>query len=657
MMEKRLFNFLLLNKKLFKALLLALIIFILERIVFVFRFGNISTFSTYISDMPRMIFNGLRFDLQALTYIFAIILLINLISLFFKSEKAIRLFNKISVIIIPILLTLSLLLLIADQQFYSFFKLHFNPVAFDFFNEEPKVLMKSIWQEHPVIRIFIGTFIAYFIIRYLIRRIYTRTNLKINKLNPIYGLIISILALGLYFLLMRGSLGTFPLQIEDTNVSENEFINACVPNGLYSLKEAYAEAKKEIKFKTPENILHQFGYHSIKEPFAELWDVPVDSIKSDNINDLIFTEAKGTQTKKYNVVLFIMESMSNHFIYFNSDKCNLLGSFEKHFNQDIVFRHFQSGGNGTINTLENMLVNAPFHRLFETKYRFNTYDVSIAKPFKDAGYSTSFITGLELGWRHLGQVLKRQYFDHVYGKNYILHNFPEAKSNNTWGVYDDDVFDVIFKVLSQGDSAKFIATMSSTNHTPFELPKDYKPYPIDPNIAENPIFDVPKDRLLEILTAFQYSNDALGKFMDKIKNSPLAENTVVIITGDHNIRSAVLYNTPELQKLKYSVPLYIYMPNELKKNLYIDTTRIGSHFDIMTSIYPYILKNIKYPDLGQNLFSDKKPNGKYYSLNEQQLLYGDSLTLEDVKKKAKARSAILFYYYSTVIQNSNKLKH
>lgn len=655
-MLNRLDHFLLVNKKLYKVILLGLLLFTIEKIIFVCRFGNFSTFVTYSDAIPEMLFNSIRFDLQALAYVLLIVQAINLISLFFSSEKTYQFFQNLSIKLIPVLLVISLLLLIADQQFYSFFKLHFNPVAFDFFDEEPKLLLKSIWQEHPVIKITIITILAYFIIRYLVYRIYTRTTLKIAKINPIYKLTIASITLGFYFLLMRGSLGTFPLQNEDINVSDNEFINACVPNGLFLLKEAYFEAKEEYKLKSPDEILKDYGYNSIKEAFADLKDIPVDSVQSDNIHDLIFTKANGHQDKKYNVVLFIMESMSNHFINFHDKDNNLLGSFESHFQSDIVFRNFQSSGNGTIVTLENILMNVPFHRMFETKYRFNSYDISIAKPFKDAGYKTKFITGIELGWRHLDEVLKRQYFDNVYGKNHLLKNFPEAKCNNTWGVFDHNVFDYIYKVLSEHEEPQFIATLSSTNHTPYELPKNYIPYPIDPKVAENPIFCVSQKRLNEVLTSFQYSNDALGKFMDKIKNSPLAENTVVIITGDHNIRSTILYSIPDLQKLKYSVPLYIYMPDDLKEKLYIDTSRLGSHYDIMTSIFPYLLNDEYYPDLGQNLFDENKPSNTFYSINEEQLLYGEAIDKKDVERKEKARNALLFYYYSSFIQN-NKLKN
>jgi len=74
----------------------------------------------------------------------------------------------------------------------------------------------------------------------------------------------------------------------------------------------------------------------------------------------------------------------------------------------------------------------------------------------------------------------------------------------------------------------------------------------------------------------------------------------------------------------------------------------------MTSIYPYILNNINYANTGQNLFDPNKSNDSFYSLNDEQFLFGSSLTQEEVKKINNARLAIIWYYYSTVIHSKKK---
>ncbi|MBI9066955.1 MAG: sulfatase-like hydrolase/transferase [Salinivirgaceae bacterium] len=649
---KNTFNYLLFSKMLLKSFFFSIALFSAARIVFIIRFGSMYSFIEYSSDILPMAIAGLRFDLQSIGYILFFIYLINFSLLFSSTVKLNNFIKKLSIIFISITLTLSTVILIADQQFYSFFKLHFNSVAFDFFNEDPKLLMKSMWQEHPVIPILVITVLLFFIIKYVIANIFHQTKLTISSTNLFFRIGIIIIFFGLYFLVVRGSVGTFPLQKEDAVVSENKFLNISVLNGLYTLEKAYAEKKREFNISSPENILNKNGYKNINEAFADYKGLPIDSLNNMSFNELAFSNSNINQSgKKYHVVYLIMESMSNHFLYFHNEKTNLLGRFERHYNEDIVFRNFQSAGNGTISSLEAIILNTPYRSLFETKYRFLSFDFSIAKPFKEFGYKTNFITGIPLSWRQLNEALPKQYFDYVCGKASILRNSSKAKTNNAWGVYDHCMLDYIYDELIKSDSAMFVLSLSSTNHTPYELPEDYIPYKIDSSIFNNPEFIIPKERAIEVLTAYQYSNDALGGFLDKVKSSKLAENTIVIITGDHNNRSVLAYNSNESMKLKYSVPLYMYIPQSIKENLFIDTKRWTSHNDIMTSIYPYILNGVEYLNLGQNIFDETKDLNEFYSINDAQILFEDSANENEIKKKVKARNAILKYYYSKQIYN------
>lgn len=117
----------------------------------------------------------------------------------------------------------------------------------------------------------------------------------------------------------------------------------------------------------------------------------------------------------------------------------------------------------------------------------------------------------------------------------------------------------------------------------------------------------------------------------------------------HSLNEAYAEKQKELMKLKFSVPLYLYIPKELKNKLYIDTNRWASHYDIMTSIYPYILNGINYADLGQNIFDKNTPNDEYYSLNDAKVLYSENADVNAIMKKLKARKAIVSYYYSTIL--------
>jgi len=136
--------------------------------------------------------------------------------------------------------------------------------------------------------------------------------------------------------------------------------------------------------------------------------------------------------------------------------------------------------------------------------------------------------------------------------------------------------------------------------------------------------------------------------MNKIKNSKLAENTIIIITGDHNIRSVLPYNTKEVAKYKNSVPLYIYLPEHIRKGLIVDTQRWASHYDIMPSIIPLILSDARYFSLDQNVFDTTKITLYYYSINDYSIMHNEGLTDEQAVRLVKARHTIAACYFNTI---------
>ncbi|MBK7852984.1 MAG: sulfatase-like hydrolase/transferase [Bacteroidetes bacterium] len=97
-----------------------------------------------------------------------------------------------------------------------------------------------------------------------------------------------------------------------------------------------------------------------------------------------------------------------------------------------------------------------------------------------------------------------------------------------WGVYDEYLFEHVFnKLKNAAGKPQMIFALTTTNHTPFHLPKRI---PLSRSIhrfhPENPQSrrgDGPEN-----LTNLQYSNDCLGCFLDEPKSSPFAENTIVI---------------------------------------------------------------------------------------------------------------------------------
>ena len=60
-----------------------------------------------------------------------------------------------------------------------------------------------------------------------------------------------------------------------------------------------------------------------------------------------------------NIVFILMESMSNHYFELHSKELNLLGDLNEILPELYYFKNGLSSFNGTIYSLENLLVNTP----------------------------------------------------------------------------------------------------------------------------------------------------------------------------------------------------------------------------------------------------------------------------------------------------------
>ena len=126
--------------------------------------------------------------------------------------------------------------------------------------------------------------------------------------------------------------------------------------------------------------------------------------------------------------------------------------------------------------------------------------------------------------------------------------------------------------------------------------------------------------LKKYIIGYRYVNKTLGDFLDKFKQSKAANNTIVIISGNHNVRSILDY-TKINKRWERSVPFYVYLPPYLRKENYRKMTqRWGSHDDILATLAPFAFRNTKYMCLGKNLLKEGVADNTYYSANVEQLL-------------------------------------
>ena len=260
---------------------------------------------------------------------------------------------------------------IIDLGFYHNFNSHFNITLFDFFNEGPVGLIVTIWQEYHVVLYGLALIASIIAVLFLSRRIEKGclTESKRDGSKMTYACLI------VFFLFiavcLRGSVWRFPLQVEDTYVSESKILNDVVPNSVYMLKKALKEKSKAFAIPNVESLVREYKFNNLQEAL-DIYTANRVRLSNDTLqamHDALFDSVPDTLTRKQpNILIIYGESWSNYLMNLDSNDNDMLYGMRKHIKEDLLFRNFQSVCNGTIASIENITVSTPFPRLFASRY-------------------------------------------------------------------------------------------------------------------------------------------------------------------------------------------------------------------------------------------------------------------------------------------------
>ena len=644
------------------AVILVILFFV--RICFAIAFVPINLISSNLGVLPRLLFNVLRFDIQVVCYVLLLPTVLTLVFAALHKPWTERLLSRFRKVYFSIVCVLLLAISGIDMGFFANFNSHINLTFFDFFNEEPVSLIQTVWEEYHCVYEAIAFLLVTIPVLLLIRRIEsgnsssrqsvrsstvpTPSRRRIVSLSAILLSYVAFLVIG-----MRGSVRRFPLQIEDTFVSNQKILNDLVPNAVYMFKKAYKEKKNAFRMEGTADLLRQYKFKSLQEALDVYTEGKVKMQNNDTLAALqraLFAEVGDSlKQPQPNIVIIYSESWSNYLFNLQQKNAEMYFGLERHFKEGLLFRNFQSVQNGTVASLENLYVSTPFPRFFASAYRFKTLPTSIALPFKASNYTTIFMSGMDAAWENCTEALGHQQFDAIYDKFFILKDYPRATYNSI-GVYDEYLFQALLDKLNKpSEKRQMITVMTTTNHPPFEFPKDLTLPPLPDSFYGKKCFAEHNRKVLDkYLTGFRYYNKALNDFLNRFKASAAAKNTILVITGDHNVR--VILNHDAIDKrYEHSVPLYVYLPPYLRKEAYNKlTNRWGSHDDILATLAPFAFRNTKYFKMGKNLLDTSVSDSTYYSANVEQIE-----SIPTYRKKAErltaARNLLRLVYFTKVL--------
>lgn len=566
----------------------------------------------------RMFALGRRFDTKVLSIVLGVPLLVTSILLLFTPKVAIGLSSTLF-----LLCVILNGIIIGNFYYFKTYQNYYDIFMFGLVEDDTQAVLRNIYDDYPIIRLIIGVLISAALPAWLA---YQAVVQQWFAWESIFGqVLLCIFTLVVWGFAARGAVRSKPLGRGNAQVSTLGILNKMVPDGLTAISWAWSDRKSQIHFSA---VSLEEGLTLVKD-----FQKADKSVEGEETNTLempeqdTYMQAFLEHTKEkamlyaqtpYNaylaqhkphVVFALMESFATNFLMYDNEKNNdLLGRLRPYWNKDIVFERFCSDYNGTAPSLANIFFHSYIQNISQSVAQNKSLQETPFQVYKAQGYKTIFITAGNMMWRNLANYLPLQGVDAIYDQNDIIEHFAQARQSlSYWGVADEYAFLMAEKLLKETEQPLFIAILSMTNHPPYHVPEHYQCRSLQESCLDGRYGKDDTERRLALST-FQYASDTLGKFIQAIEESAVGTRTIIAATGDHHVRGVYAQMPTELFASK-AVPFFIHIPEAIKAylTLHIDTQQLGSHKDIMPTLFHASLSEAHYWHAGgRNLLDNKK---------------------------------------------------
>ncbi|MEH6446059.1 MAG: sulfatase-like hydrolase/transferase [Oceanospirillaceae bacterium] len=570
------------------------------------------------ADLISLLVTGLRFDLKisaVVLIIFALLpmLIMSLFNGWSWLHKVTR-FNLASFFFI------SAFFCFLDIGFYFFFGTAISNLIFGIVDDGPYAVLISIFSDWRLDLLILCAIIVCFGSVKLFYSMTANDSAGKASFNKITVVLLTLVLISICALFGRGTFDTYPLSRRTTVINDNPIINSLALNGPYHFYYAYKDLKED-----------QFSNLSAAKILQQSKLSSLSALKNAaGFNDAHplqqFSSVKELDFVKPNVIFVLMEGWSSHIAQQQSEENQVLGELAKHTVEDYFFQRIFSDKYGTNPTIESLLLNAPIGPIAQSAANQHSFSLSNVLPFKRQNYNTLFLSGGNSAWRKHGQFWPRQGFDQYIGRASIEKHFNQV-ADNPWGAYDSSLFEYLQLQLQEKaiDNPLFSFVLTTNNHAPIRLPKDYKAPPLAPDAYG---FDVTDSKKHESLTGYNFQSNALGEFMTWLKQSTFADNTIVIATGDHVLKGFANYSAADQTYNRYAVATYLYVPSAYDQLQESDQLVAGSHKDLFPTLFELALNKEQYLAFGTPIMH-KKPLTAFGVIDQGAVIFNNGISVDN----------------------------
>ncbi|MBT8141757.1 MAG: sulfatase-like hydrolase/transferase, partial [Gammaproteobacteria bacterium] len=219
--------------------------------------------------------------------------------------------------------------------------------------------------------------------------------------------------------------------------------------------------------------------------------------------------------------------------------------------------------------------------------------VCLGDLLRSSGYKLKYFGGAKLNFAGKGKLFTSHSFDEVYGLTELKPKLKDQNYQSYWGVHDDSLLEIVYNDFLNSSKTNekfgiFLLTLD-THHPRGHINKSCEQIKY-------------KNGKNAILNSIACSDLLISNFINKIKQSKYAENTIIVVLSDHLAMNNTAYT--QLSEINRNNLLMIIDPSREEAKT-ID--KLGSTMDIGPTIMPYIGHKVDL-GLGRDLLDSNVTN-------------------------------------------------
>ena len=472
--------------------LLTVLIFVAAKLVFMWC--NAEGHSFDVGDVFDVMVHGLTLDLSTALYFLIVPFLLIMVSIWYTGRWLFRILQGYY-----LLISLAFALaFVADTSLYEFWQFKLDASCLQYL-ETPTEAMASVSWGYIVVRLII-----LLLVTVLMYKAYWLTVRSLRIVSPqpsdwksaAYGLLVFLVSVPLFVIGIRGGLGESTTNIGQVYYSSSQFLNHSAVNPVFSFLASLEKNSSSVP---------EYKFMEEAERARLMADIyPTTSVDSDTL----------LRTNTPDVVIILLESCGGIFTEDIGGRKDIMPNLNRYVHEGVYFSQFYANSyrtdRGTLCTLSGY---PSFPKSSVMKMPAKTRLLpGIAKSLRDAGYQTSYIYGGDINFTNMRSYLMTTDFEQLHWqKDYSLEEQRSAK----WGVRDDITFTTLYEQIAgfKSNEHYLIGYSTLSSHEPWDVPTH--------ELKE------------EIPNAFNYLDQCIGTFIEKVRKTPQWDNLLVVLLPDH----------------------------------------------------------------------------------------------------------------------------